>query len=168
MKDINFVDTLSYMDPGKLHVAQLLGNITYIIYTWLVQMFPTYKSAWCIKQFRPKGVIQVTQTLIYLFSFLTNEHHTSLTNEYNTHRPPTEDFSTITWSATLPCQSWNNLHNTKLLSQNDYELYVSLCINISASLGPTHLLVALLTEYRTVGSPMDHSACRPVQIPNNK
>lgn len=37
-----------------------------------------------------------------------------------------------------------------MLSQNDYELYASLCTNVSASLAPTHLLVALLTEYRTV------------------
>jgi len=37
-----------------------------------------------------------------------------------------------------------------MVSKNDYELDVSMCTNISASSGPTYLLYALLTVYRTV------------------
>ena len=108
------------------------------------------RNAWCIRQFRPKGVIQVIQIFTYLSSFFTNKHHRSITIEYNIHKSPTGDCPTITWSATLPYQSQNDLHNSKMFSKNNYELDVSLCTNISTSSRPTSLLYALLTVYRTV------------------
>ena len=106
-------------------------------------------NARCIRQFRPKGVIEVIQIFIYLSSFFTNKHHRSITNKYNIHKSPTGDWPTITWSAALPYQSQNDLHNSQMFNKNDYELYVSLFTNISASSGATYLY-ALLTLHRTV------------------